>query len=414
MIDLHAQNSPKSIIFTGGTIYTAAERTIENGAIGIKGDSISYVGLANESIEKEYERVVEIEGKHVYPGLIAMNTTLGLTEIFSVRATRDYREVGDMNPNVRSIIAYNAESDITSTVLENGVLFAQICPRGGTISGTSSVVKLKGWNWEDAVYQMDEGISMKWPSMFKRKGEKEDPREYREDENYTNEMIALRDFFAEAQAYSKSKYPEKRDLRLEAMRGIFDGTKRLYVEANFIKEIREVIAFKRKLNLQKVTIVGGYEASLVSNLLAENNMSVLVQRVLSLPRMAEDHIDASFLLPSQLAKSDVLFAFQMDGDMEPIQNRNITYAAGVAIANGLDPQEALKALTIYPARICGIDERTGSLEVGKKANFIITKGDLFDIRTGKVLSRYLEGKLIQTENRQNDLYEKYLQKYSVD
>jgi imidazolonepropionase-like amidohydrolase len=150
---VQGQEENRSVIFTGGQIFTAAGKTFENGAIGVKADTISFVGKASDANFSDYSRVEELQGRHVYPGLVATNTTLGLTEIFAVRATRDYREVGDMNPNVRSIIAYNAESDITSTVLENGVLFAQICPRGGTISGTSSVVKLKGWNWEDAVYE---------------------------------------------------------------------------------------------------------------------------------------------------------------------------------------------------------------------------------------------------------------------
>lgn len=407
------QEENRSVIFTGGQIFTAAGKTFENGAIGVKADTISFVGKASDANFSHYSRVEELQGRHIYPGLIATNTTLGLTEIFAVRATRDYREVGDMNPNVRSIIAYNAESDITSTVLENGVLFAQICPRGGTISGTSSVVKLQGWNWEDAVYEINEGIHMGWPRMFKRKGERDDPREYEADEKYQERINELKSFFASAKAYSQSNYPLERDLRLEAMKGIFDGTKRLYIEADFIKEIREVVAFKRELNLPKVTVVGGYEANRVTDLLVENKISVLVRRVISLPRLAEDHIDAPFRLPSQLAKAGVLFAFQMDGDMEPIQNRNLAFAAGVAIANGLDKEDALKGLTINPAKILGIDDRTGSLEVGKQANFIVTEGDLFDIRSGKVSQIYLDGQLIDPENRQTDLYLKYLRKHGL-
>jgi imidazolonepropionase-like amidohydrolase len=407
------QDENRSVIFTGGKIFTATGKVIENGAIGVKADTISFVGKATEAVFSDYDRVEELDGKHVYPGLIATNTTLGLTEIFAVRATRDYRETGEMNPNVRSIIAYNAESDITATVLENGVLFAQICPRGGTISGTSSVVKLKGWNWEDAAYNMDEGIHMDWPRMFKRKGEKDDPQEYEPDEEYTEKINELKQFFASAKAYAKSSYPIERDLRYDAMKGIFDGSKRLYISADFIKEIREVVAFKRNLNLPKVTIVGGYEAHRVADLLKENEISVLVRRVISLPRLAEDHIDAPFKLASQLDEAGVLFAFQMDGDMEPIQNRNLAFAAGVAIANGLEKEAALEAITINAAKILGIDNRTGSLEVGKEANFIVTDGDLFDIRTGAVERRYLGGQLIDPENRQNELYLKYLRKYGL-
>jgi len=410
---LCGQVENRSVIYTGGKIFTAAGKVYEIGAIGVKADTIAFVGPASDAVISDYERVEDLDGRHVYPGLIATNTTLGLTEIFAVRATRDYREVGDMNPNVRSIIAYNAESDITATVLENGVLFAQVCPRGGTISGTSSVVKLKGWNWEDAAYEMDEGIHMDWPRMFKRKGERDDPREYEADEKYAEKVNELKAFFSSAKAYGNNKYPLERDLRYEAMKGVFDGTKRLYISADFIKEIREVIAFKRELDIPKVTIVGGYDSHRVADLLIENEISVLVRRVISLPRLAEDHIDASFRLASELEEAGVLFAFQMDGDMEPIQNRNIAFAAGVAIANGLEREAALKAITINAAKILGIDDRTGSLEVGKEANFIMTEGDLFEIRSGAVHRRYLKGQLIDTENRQNDLYLKYLRKYDL-
>ena len=411
---IQAQNEYRSVLLTGGKVFTATGDVFEPGAIGIKGDTIHFVGKASDANTSEYQRVEELDGRHVYPGMIATNTTLGLTEIFAVRATRDYREVGNMNPNVRSLIAYNAESDITTTVLENGVLFAQVCPRGGTISGTSSVVKLKGWNWEDAAYEMDNGIHMDWPRMFKRKGERGDPREYEADEKYLDRLNELKDFFAEAKAYSNQNYPPETDLRLEAMKGVFTGEKRLYVEADFIKEIREVIAFKRELGLPAVTIVGGYEAHKAASLLKENDISVLVRRVISLPRLAEDPLDAPFELSKKLSDADVLFAFQMDGDMEPIQNRNLAFAAGVAIANGLEPEKALQGLTINPAKILGIDDRTGSLEVGKEANFIVTNGDLFDIRTGKVHRIYLQGELIDPENRQNDLYKKYLRKYGLE
>ena len=174
------------------------------------------------------------------------------------------------------------------------------------------------------------------------------------------------------------------------------------------------MAFKREFGLPKVTIIGGYEAHLVTDLLREHDVSVLIKRVISLPRLAEDHLDAPFRLAKQLSDDGVKFAFQMDGSMEPIQNRNLAFAAGVAISNGLDREEALKGLTLYPAEILGIGDRTGSLEAGKEANLIVTEGDLFDIRTGKVHRVYFQGELISIENRQTELYRKYLRKYDLE
>jgi imidazolonepropionase-like amidohydrolase len=403
----------ESTLITGVTVHTATGETIENGAVGIDSSLINFVGKAKIAPDG-YDRTVTRDGMHLYPGLIAPNTTLGLTEIFAVRATRDYDEVGKMNPNVRAISAYNAESYITETVLANGVLFAQICPRGGVIKGTSSVVKLKGWNWEDAAYHIDEGIHMDWPRPFKRKGERDDPREYTWDEGYQKQLDKIETFFRKSDAYAQRKAPLERDLRMEAMRGIFDGAQRLYISANFIKEIREVIAFKREFSIEKVTIIGGYDAWMAADLLAENEISVMVRRPNNLPRFAEDPVDANFSLPAKLADAGVEFCLQMDGRMEAIAHRNLPFNAGSAIAYGLSREEALKAITLYPAEILGIANRTGSIEIGKEANFIITEGDLFDMRTGKIESVYLQGEQLDITTRQEELYKKYAKKYGLD
>ena len=398
-------------LHTNLTVHTGTGEVIENGAVGVKNGLIIYAGKAEKAPSGEYDQVKDWEGKHLYPGLIAMNTTLGLNEIFAVRATHDYREVGSMKPNVRSIIAYNAESRITETVLANGVLLAQVCPRGGRIKGSSSVVKLEGWNWEDAVYEMDEGIHMDWPRLFKRKGERSDPIAFEPDEDYLDEMIRLKNYFREAQAYSKKEYHLEVNPAYEAMRGVFSGEKRLYITADFIKEIREIIAFKRNFSLEKVSIVGGYDSWLAADLLRENDISVLVRRVNSLPRFSEDAIDASFTLPVKLAEEEVQFAFQMAGSMETMQNRNLPFNIGSAIGYGLDREKALKAATLDAAKILGIEETTGSIEIGKEANIVISDGDIFDMRTSIIRLAMIKGREVDLETKQDRLYEKYESKY---
>jgi len=398
-------------LHTNLTVHTGTGEVIENGAVGVKNGLIIYAGKAEKAPSGEYDQVKDWGGKHLYPGLIAMNTTLGLNEIFAVRATHDYREVGSMKPNVRSIIAYNAESRITETVLANGVLLAQVCPRGGRIKGSSSVVKLEGWNWEDAVYEMDEGIHMDWPRLFKRKGERSDPVAFEPDEDYLDEMIRLKNYFREAQAYSKKEYHLEVNPAYEAMRGVFSGEKRLYITADFIKEIREIIAFKRNFSLEKVSIVGGYDSWLAADLLRENDISVLVRRVNSLPRFSEDAIDASFTLPVKLAEEEVQFAFQMAGSMETMQNRNLPFNIGSAIGYGLDREKALKAATLDAAKILGIEETTGSIEIGKEANIVISDGDIFDMRTSIIRLAMIKGREVDLETKQDRLYEKYESKY---
>lgn len=405
-----AQDLPATYLITGIEIYTAVGEPIDNGAVGVQNGMITYVGKASRAPKEGYEATIDKTGLRLYPGLIATNTTLGLTEIFAVRATADYREVGDMNPNVRSISAYNAESEISETVLANGVLFAQVCPRGGVISGTSSVVVLEGWNWEDAAYHIDEGIHMSWPRLFKRERTPGEATRYTMDEKYEVNLRDIRSFFDQSKAYAKRAVPLERDLRMESMRGIFSGEKRLYIAANNVKEIREAIAFKRELEIPKVTIVGGYDSWMAADLLRENEISVMVGRVNDLPRFAEDPIDANYTLPSKLAAANVLFCLEMDGDMETMQNRNLPFNAGTAIGYGLSEADALKAVTINAAKILGIDDRTGSIDVGKEANFLLTNGDLFDIRTSKIEAIYFKGLPIDISTRQEALGEKYRKK----
>lgn len=407
--------SGRSLLITGVTVYTAVGPPIKDGAVGIKADTIAFVGLASQVDRGAYARVIERPGHHVYPAMIAANTTLGLTEIFAVRATRDFNEVGDYNPNVRALSAYNAESDVVATVLTNGVALAQICPRGGTISGTSSVVKLKGHNWTDASYRADEGVHVKWPQFYKmKKGEKDKPDHYAVNPKYGDETRELRKFLTEARAYGQRVYPIERDLKLEALKGVFSGEKRLYVHADLVKEIREAISLKRELEIPKMTIVGGADAYKVGDLLRENDISVLLRRVNSLPRFPEDPIDAPYTAAKKLAAAGVVFALQMEGDMETMQNRNLAFSAGTAIGYGLSPQDALKAVTINPATILGIDGRTGSIEPGKEANLILTHGDMFDIRTGKVVEMYLLGRPTDLSNRQTDLYHQALRRYGLE
>lgn len=397
-----------SFLFTGLTIYNGIGDVIQDGAIGVNQGIIDYVGPSANVEFNAYNEVVSKKGLLLYPGLIALNTTLGLTEVDAVRATRDFKESGELNPNVRAISAYNAESEIVETVLANGILFAQIAPRGGTIKGSTSVVKLKGHNWEDAAYRMDEGIVMDWPQMHKQKEKTEVTQGYGPNKTYEEELADIHTFFDKAKAYAKKTIPLERDLRMEAMRGIFDGTKRLYVTSDFIKEIREIIHFKRNYAIKNLTIVGGYDAWMAADLLKENDVSIILYRVNSLPEYAEDRVDEAYSLALKLATAGVKFSFQMDGDMETMQNRNLPFNVGTAIGYGLNIQTALSAVTIQAAEILGIADRTGSIEAGKEANFIITRGDIFDMQHSIIEEIFIQGIKTDFGTRQEELYKKYL------
>jgi imidazolonepropionase-like amidohydrolase len=399
-----SQSTSPPTLYLNAVVHTAAGEIFEEGALGVRNGKIDYVGRAVAAPKTGYDSIIDLRGKQVYPALISTNTTLGINEIDALRATNDFQEAGRMNPNVRAISAYNAESEVVATTLSNGILFAQVVPQGGVLSGTSSVVALSGWNWEDAAYHTDEGTHLHWPKMYKYKGHhKSDPEAYVANDMYEKELEEINQLFEQAQAYAKRSVPMERDLRLESMRGLFDGSKRLYVHADFIKELREISHFKKDFQLEKLSIVGGYDSWMALDLLREANISVLLRRVNSLPRFAEDPIDGPYRLPAKLAAAKVLYCIEMGGGMETSQNRNLPFNAGTAVGYGLSKEDALKAVTINAAKILGIDSLTGSLEVGKEANFVVSSGDIFEIKQSKVEAVYFRGEALDLENRQDML-----------
>ncbi len=410
-----AQN--KSVVIMNATIHIGNDSVIQNGIVGIKnGKIVEVIDASKYKVELgNYDEKIDATGKHVYPGLIAPNSTLGLTEIESVRATNDFREVGATLPNVRSVIAYNTDSKIIPTVRTNGVLLAQITPRGGLVSGTSSVLMLDGWNWEDAAYKIDDGIHVNWPRMQTRNwndnelsfGATEKNKEY---EKQVNELKKL---FSEAKAYNELETKEEKNIRFESMADLFNGKQNLYIHANNVKEIVEAVNFSKSYDIKQLVIVGGQDSWMVTDLLKENKVSVIVNRVHDLPGKAEDDVDLPFKLPYLLHKAGVLFCLNNEGDMEAMGTRNLPFMAGTAAAYGLTKEQALAAVTLSTAKILGVDKTTGSIETGKDANLFISSGDALDMRSNNVTHAFVKGKQIDLNNEQKELYEKYKNKYGI-
>lgn len=413
-----APSQTKSILLMNGVAHLGNGQMIENSAIGFKDGKLILVADATviKIQQNTYDTTINIFGKHVYPGIIAPNSTLGLMEIGAVRATRDYADVGNYNPHVRSVIAFNSDSKISPTVRTNGVLLAQVTPKDGIISGTSSVMELDGWNWEDMVLKMDDGIHLNWSRMFKRDWEKnEDANEMpplKKSDDYEKQKNELKKFFADAKAYNETSSSEK-NLRLEAMKGIYTGAKTLFIHVNYVKEITDAVSFSKEMGIKKMVIVGGTDSWMVTDLLKENNISVMVNRVHDLPNRADDDIDFPYKLPALLQKAGVLFCLENSGDMEQIQSRNIPFLAGTATAYGLTKEEALSSITLNAAKILGIDNRVGSLEEGKDATLFVSTGDALDIKTNNVEWAFIRGKNLDLSNEQKALNEKYLKKYGV-
>lgn len=396
-----------------GIAHLGNGEIIENSVIGFENGKFILVADAKTvKIDRtKYDTIISVEGKHIYPGFISVNSTLGLTEIDAVRATRDFNDVGDINPHVRSEIAFNAESKIIPTVRSNGVLLAQATPRGGLISGTSSIMELDGWNWEDAVYKKDDGIHLNWPAMFQGSGWWAEPGQTKKNEKNKEQILSLKKFFEDAKAYSNLANHEEKNLRFEAMRGIFDGSKTLFIHTDFVREIIQAVTFARDYEVKKTVIVGGYDSWRVADMLKENNIAVILRRVHELPVREDEDTDLPFKIPALLQKAGVLFCLDNSGDMEAMNTRNLPFYAGTAAAYGLTKEQGLMAITSNTAKILGIDETVGTLEQGKDATFVISSGDALDMRTNNIEYAFIRGKSIDLDNHQKALYRKYQEKY---
>ncbi|TVZ49802.1 amidohydrolase family protein [Olleya sp. Hel_I_94] len=399
-----------AITIEGATAHLGNGDVIENALIMFENGTITFVGSANTKIARK-GTIIDAKGKHVYPGFIAPNSTLGLVEVDAVRATNDDDEVGIMNPHIRSLIAYNTESKVVESMRPNGVLMAQITPRGGRISGTSSVVQLDAWNWEDAAIKTDDGIHLNWPSTYSRGrwwlGE---PNVLKENKNYAKEIEELTNYFAQSKAYNANKTSPK-DLPFEALEGLMDGSKKLFVHVDNEKGITDAINFAKAENIKHLVIVGGYEANNVVDLLKLNNIPVLVQRTHSRPNGDDHDYDLPYKLASQLVNAGILVGLENAGDMERMNTRNLPFLAGTTVAYGLSKAQALSLITLNTAKILGVDDKVGSLEVGKDATLFISQGDALDMRTNKLDQAFIQGRNISLETHQTELYKRYSEKY---
>jgi imidazolonepropionase-like amidohydrolase len=403
---------PKKILLLNGFLHVGNGQTIDHAIIGIKNGMITEIAnsLISSYKKSEWDTIIDLEGMHIYPGFIAANSTLGLTEIDAVRATRDFNETGQFNPHIRSQIAYNVESKVISTVLTNGVLMCQATPRGGIVSGTSSVMALSGWNWEDATIYSNDGIHVNWPTSVQGGGWWAEPAPKKMNENYSVQKKEIETFFTLAQAYSNSKESEF-DQRLDAMKECFNGTKRVYFHADEMQQITDIIEFSTKFKLNFPVIIGGYEAHLLGSRLKDSKIPIMLRRIHSLPENDDDPIDQSFKLPGLLKKEGILFSIQNSGDMEAMNARNLPFQAGSATSYGISEEEAIEAISLSPCKIMGIDKKYGSIEVGKSATLFVSKGNALEMKSNDVHLILINGSFIQTSNFQKDLYLKYSEKY---
>lgn len=405
---------------TNATIHVGNGTVIEKGTIQIRNGKIEKVGT-DIQVPASGATVVDAKGKHVYPGLILPTSTLGLVEISAVRASTDAREIGDMNPNVRSLVAYNTDSKVINTLRSNGVLLANVVPQGSFLAGSSSVVQLDAWTWDDAAYQTDAGMHLYMPNLLARfrgfggfgggggrggrgGGDSDPVKEGLE------KVEQLKAFFREAKAYLAEPKHEETNLKFEALRSLFDKKQRMYVHANTVKQMLLALDFVKEFGFD-MTIVGGSDSWQIAELLKQNNVSVILQQPHSLPTGTDDDVDQPYKTAALLQKAGVLFAISDDDSQT--RGRNLAFNAGTAAAYGLSKEEALAAITLNAAKVLGVADKTGSIEVGKDANIVISEGDILDMKSSNVTDAWIQGRKIDLTDKQKQLNEKYNQKYKL-
>lgn len=410
-----AQQTPaapqsQAILITGATIHLGNGEVLNNGTITFENGKITQIGNAGQrpSLSPSVRRI-DATGKHVYPGFIAPNTSLGLIEIDAVRATNDMREVGTMNPNVRSLIAYNTDSKVTPTVRSNGVLLAQITPRGSRMPGQSSVVQLDAWNWEDAAYATDNAIHLNWPRSFRRTGWWAAPGTISKNDKYDAQVREIETFFAEARAYAAAEDRMPENLKFAATKGLFDGSKKLFIHVQGLKEMMAAIQFAEQEELVPV-LVGARDAWRMIDFLKEHQVSIVLNSLHSLPAREDEDVDQPFKTAAALHAAGIPFCFHRTGAWE---QRNLPFLAGQAVAYGLPYEAAVAALTGNTAEILGIADRVGTLEKGKSATLFISTGDALDMRTCKVEQAFIDGREIDLNNKQKELDKKFRAKYEA-
>lgn len=405
------------IVIKNATIHTGNGKVIEKGMIRIKDGKIEEVGQSVSIPSGDNVEVMDVNGKQVYPGLILSTSNLGLIEISAVRASTDAREMGELNPNVRSIVAYNTDSKVINTLRSNGILAANIIPQGSLLAGSSSIVQLDAWNWDDAAYATDAGMHLYMPSMLARprfgrgggrgpqQGGATDPAEAA-----VAKIEEVKDFFRQAKAYMAEPSHEKTNLKFESTRNLFAKKQKLYAHANTVTQMLLALDFVKEFGFDLV-IVGGSDSWQITDLLKKHNVAVILQQPHSLPTLLDDDVDQPYKTAAALQKAGVLFAISDDDSQT--RGRNIAFNAGTAAAYGLTKEEALAAITLNAAKIMGVSDKTGSIEVGKDANIIISEGDILDMRTSNVTDAFIQGRKIDLTDKQKQLFEKYEEKYDL-
>ncbi|WP_240222444.1 amidohydrolase family protein [Rheinheimera hassiensis] len=395
------------LLLTGLTIHTVTDGVKTDSDVLIVDGKIAAVGQNLNA--PQGATVLALDGKHLYPGLIALANQLGLIEIEAVRSTDDSREVTQTNPDIKAKVGYNADSEVIPTIRSNGFAYSMIYPDGSMLMGQSSLMQLDAWNYQDAVVADGTGLHVRWPNASTL-GSRWNPKPADEVRKANAEQLAkLQQYFQAAKAYYDAEQAGLNrgvDSRWHEMLTVFEGKRPLFVHADDERQIRQAMLLAKEYSL-KLTIVGGRDSWRLADELAAAKVAVIYTAPYGLPSRGDENYSQAFTVPKTLQDAGVNYALSLDGYWD---TRNLVFAAGQAISFGLTPEQALRSVTINAAQIAGVADKIGSIEVGKAASLVVSDGDIFDYLGHKVTHLWIDGREVDLNNRHKQLHDKYKQR----
>jgi hypothetical protein len=405
----------KPVLIYNAFIHIGDGNTIQNGFVSFDNGKITDVSSEDLDLESgTYNNFLKINanGSHLYPGLILPNSKVGLEDISAVRATVDHTEVGELNSNIRSLIAFNTDSEVISTFRYNGILLSQVVPDGSFVTGNSSIMMMEGWNWEDAAYKIDDGMHVKWPRKTYPPSRWSGQTSFRDNPNYKSSVDMINKFLIDSRSYFNLNGDENKEvnLKLEAMVDVFNGKKKIYLHVGSREQIIESVQMFQKHGINNLVLVGANDALYAIDFILENDLPVLLNNLHRVPSRNHEDVDLPYKLPYLLQKEGVLVGLTASGSLH--SQRNLPFLAGTAAGYGLGKEEALKLITSNNAKILGIDNVTGTITIGKDANIIISKGDILDMKSSVIEYAFITGRKVNLDGKQQILYDRFKRKYS--
>ena len=404
------QTHAETILFRNATIHTVTDGVIPDASILVKDGTITEIGQNLKNARKRADKIVRLNGAHLYPGLIASTSSLGLVEINALRQTRDYREVGSYTPDVFSWVSVNPDSELIPVARANGISHFLAVPEGGTVPGVSGLMATAGWTVENMAVKPLAALHVAWPGMSLSATGSRKPAD--QQKQAKERVQKIDEFFNQAEAYAKAKKATPKDRfkpvpAWEPMIPFLKGDAPIIIHAAQAPTVKSAAEWAAGRGYKNTIIAGGRDAWRVAKTLAKHKTPVIYESTFDQPGRDFDPYDIQYKAPELLRQAGVTVAISMGAGSFATSNvRNLPYAAAQSIAFGMPEAEALKAITLTPARILGVGDRLGSIQKGKEATFIAVDGDIFDIRSN-VQRMWIAGKEVSLESRHTRLYEKY-------